>query len=1300
MVGSFCPNRSQESPPSPTAITTAWPNGYVESGKQERLLAPTGEVSTIKFFLSEVFLGQLFEAVELEGSQPELGDLFLLRLMSPTGRWCGAHVGVYCGQGEIIHFQGKNPGGHKLHTFLGYCEGVSGCGLDYGLAMTSGMPSRLLPLQSAGRAADLAFPDCVPFLDPSRIRAAPTPLQRSSLLCCLMSAAPAYSDDKGGSAGPGEPEYGHDPASGGIFSSDYKRHDDLKEMLDTNKDSLKLEAMKRIVAMIARGKNASDLFPAVVKNVACKNIEVKKLVYVYLVRYAEEQQDLALLSISTFQRGLKDPNQLIRASALRVLSSIRVPIIVPIMMLAIKEAASDMSPYVRKTAAHAIPKLYSLDSDQKDQLIEVIEKLLADKTTLVAGSVVMAFEEVCPERIDLIHKNYRKLCNLLIDVEEWGQVVIISMLTRYARTQFLSPTQNVSGRDPHPRPAVWVGGSPGEGAQCPTCLPLQESLLEENPEKAFYGSEEDEAKGPGSEEATATALPARKPYVMDPDHRLLLRNTKPLLQSRSAAVVMAVAQLYFHLAPKAEVGVIAKALVRLLRSHSEVQYVVLQNVATMSIKRRGMFEPYLKSFYIRSTDPTQIKILKLEVLTNLANETNIPTVLREFQTYIRSMDKDFVAATIQAIGRCATNIGRVRDTCLNGLVQLLSNRDELVVAESVVVIKKLLQMQPAQHGEIIKHLAKLTDNIQVPMARASILWLIGEYCEHVPRIAPDVLRKMAKSFTAEEDIVKLQVINLAAKLYLTNSKQTKLLTQYVLSLAKYDQNYDIRDRARFTRQLIVPSEQGGALSRHAKKLFLAPKPAPVLESSFKDRDHFQLGSLSHLLNAKATGYQELPDWPEEAPDPSVRNVEVPEWTKCSNREKRKEKEKPFYSDSEGESGPTESADSDPGSESESDSKSSSESGSGESSSESDNEDQEEDEEKGRSSESEQSEEEGKKKMKKRKKVSEGQGEGSSSDEGSDSSSSSSESEMTSETEEEQVEPASRRKKTPPSSKSAPAAKEISLLDLEDFTPPSVQPVSPPMVVSTSLATDLEGLTLTDSSLVPSLLSPVLGVGRQELLHRVAGEGLAVDYTFSRQPFSGDPHMVSVHIHFSNSSDTPIKGLHMGTPKLPAGISIQEFPEIESLAPGESATAIMGINFCDSTQAANFQLCTQTRQFYVSIQPPVGELMAPVFMSENEFKKEQGKLTGMNEITEKLTLPDTCRSDHVVVQKVTATANLGRVPCGTSDEYRFAGRTLTSGSLVLLTLDAQPTGAAHLTVNSEKMVIGTMLVKDVVQALTQ
>ena len=47
------------------------------------------------------------------------------------------------------------------------------------------------------------------------------------------------------------------------------------------------------------------------------------------------------------------------------------------------------------------------------------------------------------------------------------------------------------------------------------------------------------------------------------------------------------------------------------------------------------------------------------------------------------------------------------------------------------------------------HMARMVDNITVPMARASILWLIGEYSDRVPKIAPDVLRKMAKSFIQE-----------------------------------------------------------------------------------------------------------------------------------------------------------------------------------------------------------------------------------------------------------------------------------------------------------------------------------------------------------------------------------------------------------------------------------------------------------------------------------------------------------------------------------------------------------------------
>lgn len=847
-----------------------------------------------------------------------------------------------------------------------------------------------------------------------------------------MSANSVSYNDQGGSV-----ESGVDAAqensniqasiSGGaaafsLFSADYKKNEDLKEMLESNKESLKLEAMKRIVGLIANGKNASELFPAVVKNVASKNIELKKLVYVYLVRYAEEQQDLALLSISTFQRALKDPNQLIRASALRVLSSIRVPIIVPIMMLAIKEAATDLSPYVRKTAAHAIQKLYSLDPDQKEHLIELIEKLLKDKSTLVAGSVVMAFEEVCPDRIDLIHKNYRKLCNLLVDVEEWGQVVIIHMLTRYARTQFISPWR-------------------------------EDAVFDENSEKTFYDSEEERR------------VDQSKPYIMDPDHRLLLRNTKPLLQSRNTAVVMAVCQLYWHLAPKHEISIITKSLVRLLRSHREVQYVVLQNIATMSIQRKGMFEPFMKSFYVRSTDATHIKTLKLEILTNLANEANISTILREFQTYVKSQDKAFAAATIQAIGRCATNISEVTDTCLNGLVLLLSNRDETVVAESVVVIKKLLQTQPSQHSDIIKHMAKLFDNITVPMARASILWLMGEYCEHVPKIAPDVLRKMAKSFTSEEDIVKLQTVNLAAKLYLTNPKQTKLLTQYILNLGKYDQNYDIRDRTRFIRQLIVPNEKSGALSKYARRILMAPKPAPVLQSAFKDRDRYQLGTLSHTLNSQATGYLELSDWPAAAPDQSVRNVEVVEPVKDSGapslgKSKAGKSKEKFYSDEEEE-------EEEENEESNSEDSSSSSSSSEESESGSESEENSEDSNKSSSSQSEKSssgsDSDKKKKTQKNKKIQQqkqdnknrkqkngkaGKSESrSESESGSGSSSSESSSESGSESGSELESDSDSGTDQKKNTKSKPVQskpvvkqvekKEVSLLDLDDFAPTTV-----------------------------------------------------------------------------------------------------------------------------------------------------------------------------------------------------------------------------------------------------------------------
>ncbi|KAJ0400427.1 hypothetical protein P43SY_001705 [Pythium insidiosum] len=222
--------------------------------------------------------------------------------------------------------------------------------------------------------------------------------------------------------------------------------DRIRKLLDNKLGvaghSEKLEAMKALLASISKGEDVSMFFADVVKNVIVASVEVKKLVYMYLVHYADANaqcRELALLSINSFQKDLADPNQLIRALALRVMTSIRVRDIMQIQLIAIRKCAADSSPYVRKCAANAISKVFVVDADQKDVLAEIIGKLLNDSSTMVLGSAVQALNEVCPDRLDLLHRPFRKICHLLADIDEWGQVVTINVLIRYCREQFQTP---------------------------------------------------------------------------------------------------------------------------------------------------------------------------------------------------------------------------------------------------------------------------------------------------------------------------------------------------------------------------------------------------------------------------------------------------------------------------------------------------------------------------------------------------------------------------------------------------------------------------------------------------------------------------------------------------------------------------------------------------------------------------------------------------------------------------------------------------------------------------------------------
>lgn len=113
-----------------------------------------------------------------------------------------------------------------------------------------------------------------------------------------------------------------------------------------------------------------------------------------------------------------------------------------------------------------------------------------------------------------------------------------------------------------------------------------------------------------------------------------------------------------------------------MRGRREVQYVVLQTIVRLAMERPGIFQPFLKNFFItvRTATPHMVMLtaaphhctscrpacygaqvgessyvrrLKLDVLARLVTPENVSAVLSEFQSYVRDSDERFVKAAIQ-----------------------------------------------------------------------------------------------------------------------------------------------------------------------------------------------------------------------------------------------------------------------------------------------------------------------------------------------------------------------------------------------------------------------------------------------------------------------------------------------------------------------------------------------------------------------------------------------------------------------------------------------------------------------------
>jgi AP-1 complex subunit beta-1 len=119
-----------------------------------------------------------------------------------------------------------------------------------------------------------------------------------------------------------------------------------------------------------------------------EDIEQKKLVYLYLINYAKTQPDLVILAVNTFVKDSDDHNPLVRALAIRTMGCIRVEKIIDYLAGPLQKCLHDENPYVRKTAAICVAKLYDLKPELvlENGFLEQLHEMISDSNPMVRAS--------------------------------------------------------------------------------------------------------------------------------------------------------------------------------------------------------------------------------------------------------------------------------------------------------------------------------------------------------------------------------------------------------------------------------------------------------------------------------------------------------------------------------------------------------------------------------------------------------------------------------------------------------------------------------------------------------------------------------------------------------------------------------------------------------------------------------------------------------------------------------------------------------------------------------------------------
>ncbi|EIN07396.1 Adaptor protein complex beta subunit [Punctularia strigosozonata HHB-11173 SS5] len=196
-------------------------------------------------------------------------------------------------------------------------------------------------------------------------------------------------------------------------------------------------ALKKIIANITMGNDMSPLFPDVVQCLGTPSIEIKKMVYLFLVSYGRTKHEQIHMVIPNFQQDCNDRNPLVRALAIRTMSYIPIPVVTESLAEQLRHCLKDRDPYVRKTAAICVAKLYTADPRraEKGGFVEMLRDLLLDSNATVVSNAVAALTEIGDRYDGVIFKLNLSIANKLLaalgESSEWGQVYILDSILRF-----------------------------------------------------------------------------------------------------------------------------------------------------------------------------------------------------------------------------------------------------------------------------------------------------------------------------------------------------------------------------------------------------------------------------------------------------------------------------------------------------------------------------------------------------------------------------------------------------------------------------------------------------------------------------------------------------------------------------------------------------------------------------------------------------------------------------------------------------------------------------------------------------